>query len=222
MNVLELRNIKKSYDDDIIIDNMSFNIEERSIVAIIGKSGSGKTTILNMIGLLEPVDGGDILLNDKPLPSINSKKATMIRRNQINYLFQSNALINDATALQNLLLAMEFVGGSKKEKIAKIKTVLEELQIGKCIHKKINTLSGGEQQRVAMARCILKPGDVILADEPTGSLDPVMSSLVFELLLKLRDSYGKTIVIVTHDMKLAEKADRIINITEYNKKTRAS
>ena len=212
MNILELKNVSKSYNGRKIIDNFTISIPEKSIVSIIGKSGSGKSTILNMIGMLEKVDSGEIKINGKKLPSINSSLAMKLRRDNINYLFQSFALINDIKVINNLLIAMEFLDISKKEKIHLIDNVLNELDIFDLKNKIVNTLSGGEQQRVAIARCILKPGNLILADEPTGSLDPMMSEKVFSLIKNLRDKYGKTIIIVTHDMNLANKTDKIINL----------
>ncbi|WP_314161159.1 ABC transporter ATP-binding protein [uncultured Gemella sp.] len=212
MNILELKNVSKSYNGRKIIDNFTISIPEKSIVSIIGKSGSGKSTILNMIGMLEKVDSGEIKINGKKLPSINSSLAMKLRRDNINYLFQSFALINDIKVIDNLLIAMEFLDISKKEKLHLIDNVLNELDIFDLKNKIVNTLSGGEQQRVAIARCILKPGNLILADEPTGSLDPMMSEKVFSLIKNLRDKYGKTIIIVTHDMNLANKTDKIINL----------
>lgn len=212
MKYLQIKNISKSFDKKKIIDNFSLDLEKNEILAIVGKSGSGKSTLLNMIGLLEEYDSGEILLKEKPLPNINSKEATLIRRNEINYVFQTNALISSKSVKDNLLIAMEYVKKSKEEKDKDIKEILEKLEILDLIDQKINTISGGEAQRVAIARCVLKPGDLILADEPTGSLDPKMSDEVFKLLLSLRDLYDKTIIIVSHDMKLANNCDRIIDI----------
>ena len=213
MNIIELKNVSKSYDGRKIIDNLTISIPENSLVAITGKSGSGKSTILNMIGLLESIDSGSIKINGNNIPNINSSKATMLRRNTINYLFQSYALISDITVLDNLMVAMEFLDLSKKEKNDKIDKVLKDLDIFILKNKKVNTLSGGEQQRVALARCILKPGNLILADEPTGSLDPKMAEIVFELIKYLRDKYNKTVIIVTHDILLANKADFIVDLS---------
>ena len=217
MNILELKNVNKSYDGRKIIDNLTISIPENSLVAITGKSGSGKSTILNMIGLLESIDSGSIKINGNSIPNINSSKATMLRRNTINYLFQSYALISDITVLDNLMVAMEFLDLSKKEKNDKIDKVLKDLDIFILKNKKVNTLSGGEQQRVALARCILKPGNLILADEPTGSLDSKMAEIVFELIKYLRDKYNKTVIIVTHDISLANKADFIVDLSEMKK-----
>lgn len=212
MKYLQIKNISKSFGKKKIIDNFSLDLEKNEILAIVGKSGSGKSTLLNIIGLLEEYDSGEILLKEKPLPNINSKEATLIRRSEINYVFQTNALVSSKSVKDNLLIAMEYVKKSKEEKDKDIKKILEKLEILDLLDQKINTISGGEAQRVAIARCVLKPGDLILADEPTGSLDPKMSEEVFKLLLSLKDLYDKTIIIVSHDTKLANKCDRIIDI----------
>lgn len=212
MKYLQIKNISKSFGKKKIIDNFSLDLEKNEILAIVGKSGSGKSTLLNIIGLLEEYDSGEILLKENPLPNINSKEATLIRRNEINYVFQTNALISSKSVKDNLLIAMEYVKKSEEEKDKDIKEILGKLEILDLLDQKINTISGGEAQRVAIARCVLKPGDLILADEPTGSLDPKMSEEVFKLLLSLRDLYDKTIMIVSHDTKLANKCDRIIDI----------
>lgn len=212
MKYLQIKNISKSFGKKKIIDNFSLDLEKNEILAIVGKSGSGKSTLLNIIGLLEEYDSGEILLKEKPLPNINSKEATLIRRSEINYVFQTNALISSKSVKDNLLIAMEYVKKSEEEKDKDIKEILGKLEILDLLDQKINTISGGEAQRVAIARCVLKPGDLILADEPTGSLDPKMSEEVFKLLLSLKDLYDKTIIIVSHDTKLANKCDRIIDI----------
>lgn len=214
MNILELKNVHKAFDGTTVIDGLTVSIPRRAFVAITGKSGSGKSTVLNMIGLLEETDGGSIYLCGKKLPGINCSKATMLRRNMINYLFQSYALISDMTVVDNLLVSMEFMELSKREKISRIDKVLKQLDIFPLKMKKINTLSGGEQQRVAIARCILKPGELILADEPTGSLDPHMTEIVFKMIRNLRDEHKKTVIMVTHDMSLAERTDFVIDLNK--------
>lgn len=167
-----------------------------------------------MIGLLEAKDTGKIKIKGKEIPKIESKEATILRRNTINYLFQSFALINDMTIYQNLLLAMKFLNTTDKEKDKKIIEILKKVKLEELKDEKVNTLSGGEQQRVALARTILKPGDIILADEPTGSLDSVSAEIVFNLIKDLSKQYRKTVLMVTHSKDLANQADRIINLLE--------
>lgn len=212
MPTISVRQLSKYYGAKRVIENISFDISDREFVALIGPSGSGKSTLLNLIGLLETVDEGTITIDGEILPQVNSKKATHLRRNVLNYLFQSNALIPNESVSDNLMLALHYTDLTKKEKDKKIKTVLSKVHMESFLESRINELSGGEQQRIAIARAILKPGELILADEPTGSLDPQMAQTAFELLKLLRDEYGKTIILVTHDMDQAQQCDRIIDL----------
>ncbi|MEK4817498.1 ABC transporter ATP-binding protein [Macrococcoides caseolyticum] len=210
--VIELHNVCKSFGERNIINNFSMEIYDKEFISIVGKSGCGKSTILNMIGLLESVDSGEIKIFDKKIPSVNSIAATKIRRNEINYLFQSYALISDMTIMDNLQLALEYTEKSKQQKRKLILSTLKRLGLEHLENAKVNTLSGGEQQRVAVARTIIKPGNIILADEPTGALDPKLANVSFDLIRELRDEYGKTILLVTHNMEQARLSDRIIEL----------
>ena len=212
MPTISVRQLSKYYGTKRVIENISFDISDREFVALIGPSGSGKSTLLNLIGLLETVDEGTIMIDGEILPQVNSKKATHLRRNVLNYLFQSNALIPNESVGDNLMLALHYTNLTKEEKDKKIKTVLSKVHMESFLESRINELSGGEQQRIAIARAILKPGELILADEPTGSLDPQMAQTAFELLKLLRDEYGKTIILVTHNMYQAQQCDRIIDL----------
>jgi putative ABC transport system ATP-binding protein len=211
---IEVLNITKKFGKRYIFKNLNLSVEDGEFVSIVGPSGCGKSTILNMIGLLESSDAGQIKLKGKEIPKIKSNEATMLRRNTINYLFQSFALINDMTIYQNLFLAMNFANITTKEKDIRIEEILKKVQLEKFKDEKVNTLSGGEQQRVALARTILKPGDIILADEPTGSLDSEAAEIAFNIIKDLSKQYRKTVMMVTHSKHLANQADRIINILE--------
>ncbi len=208
--MVEVRNVSKRFGNRQIFENFSLEIERGEFVAMVGPSGCGKSTLLNMIGLLETVDGGSIRIEGRKLPKIDGKKATMLRRNTINYLFQSYALINDMTVLENVLVAMSFVNISSKEKMKKAEEILKRVHLYKVKDQKTSTLSGGEQQRVSIARTVLKPGNIILADEPTGALDEVTANQVFELIKDLSKVYHKTVIMVTHNKELAGRADRIV------------
>ena len=214
VKAIEVLNVTKKFGKRYIFQNLNLSVEDGEFIAIIGPSGCGKSTLLNMIGLLESSDSGQIKLKGKEIPKIESKWATILRRNTINYLFQSFALINDMTIYQNLFLAMNFLNITNKEKDKRINEILKKVHLEEFKDEKVNTLSGGEQQRVALARTILKPGDIILADEPTGSLDSVAAEIVFNLIKDLSKQYKKTVMMVTHSKDLANKADRIINILE--------
>jgi len=209
---IEVLNVTKKFGKRYIFQNLNLSVEDGEFIAIVGPSGCGKSTLLNMIGLLESSDAGQIKLKGKEIPKIESNGATMLRRNTINYLFQSFALINDMTVYQNLFLAMNFSNITTKEKDARIEEILKKVHLEEFKDEKVNTLSGGEQQRVALARTILKPGDIILADEPTGSLDSAAAEIAFNLIKDLSKQYRKTVMMVTHSKNLANQADRIINI----------
>ena len=211
---IEVLNVTKKFGKRYIFKNLNLSVEDGEFIAIVGPSGCGKSTLLNMIGLLEAKDTGKIKIKGKEIPKIESKEATILRRNTINYLFQSFALINDMTIYENLLLAMKFLNITDKEKDKKIIEILKKVKLEELKDEKVNTLSGGEQQRVALARTILKPGDIILADEPTGSLDSVSAEIVFNLIKDLSKQYRKTVLMVTHSKDLANQADRIINLLE--------
>lgn len=212
MSMILVQNVSKKFGSREILKGLSFGIEEKEFVALVGPSGSGKSTLLNMIGLLEPVDSGNIFIDGNVLPKVNSRAAVHYRKTVINYLFQSNALISTASVRENLMLAMTFTNLSKREKEKKIKETLQFVGMGNRLDSKVNELSGGEQQRVAIVRAILKPGHIILADEPTGSLDPAMAQTSFDLIRSLRDQFNKTIVMVTHNFEQAKQCDRIISL----------
>lgn len=209
--MIELVNINKNFGEKTILDNCSFNINPNDFVAIVGESGSGKTTLLNILGLIESVDSGKVKMFDEEYIKPNSIQANKLIRERIGFVFQNFALIDNQTVLYNLLMAMKYRSLKKNEKLVEIEKVLEFVGLGGYQNKKIYELSGGEQQRIAIARAIIKPYDLILADEPTGSLDDVNKQIIFELFEKLNEQ-GKTIIIVTHDFELAKKCKRVLKI----------
>lgn len=212
---LQVDALNKSFGSNTVLHNISFEIESGESVALVGPSGCGKSTLLNIIGLLETLDSGTINLEGKTYPSINSKKATLMRRTEINYLFQSFALINDWKVSKNLLLALQYTKLSKQEQERLIRTALENYGIGEKFDAVVNELSGGEKQRVAIARAMIKPGNLILADEPTGSLDKAMATIVIDSLLDSVHANHKTLLMVTHDMGIAQRCDRIIELPKH-------
>ena len=212
---LQVDALNKSFGSNTVLHNISFEIESGESVALVGPSGCGKSTLLNIIGLLETLDSGTINLEGKTYPSINSKKATLMRRTEINYLFQSFALINDWKVSKNLLLALQYTKLSKQEQERLIRTALENYGIGEKFDAVVNELSGGEKQRVAIARAMIKPGNLILADEPTGSLDKAMATIVIDSLLDSVHENHKTLLMVTHDMGIAQRCDRIIELPKH-------
>ncbi len=212
MSVCELKEVSKSYNSRKIIDSFSFEINQGEMVAITGPSGSGKSTILNMIGLLEKPDAGTINLFGRPAPKINSAKSKLMLRNKIAYLFQNYALVDNETTDYNLNIALEYVKATKTQKREMKIDALSKVGLDETyLKKKIYQLSGGEQQRIAIARIILKPCELILADEPTGSLDAQNRNEIIKILQELNKS-GKTIIIVTHDEYVAGQCKRKIEL----------
>lgn len=205
--MIKVENLEKSFDNKEIIKNFNYEFLDGKITAIVGKSGCGKTTLLNILGLLDTDYKGKVLY-DGVLITNESQRNEFIRNN-INYLFQNYALIDNETVEQNLLLALEYEKLSKNVKREKINEALELVDLNEFNDKKIFTLSGGEQQRVALARVILKKGNIILADEPTGNLDVENTDKVMKILKKLKED-GKLIIIVTHSLSLANECDDVI------------
>lgn len=214
MLAIDFSHVNKKFLEKNVISDFSFQVEKGEFVSLIGASGSGKSTILNMVGLFEKQDSGEIRMYEQLLPNIESREATRLRRDTINYLFQSFALVNNITVAQNLMFAMKFKKGTALEKDKQMRKALDDLGINSLLNTKVSMLSGGEQQRVAIARTMLKNGDLILADEPTGSLDPETADVAFKLIKDLRDKYGKTILMVTHNIEEANKTDRVIEIVK--------
>lgn len=210
--MIELVKVNKSYEKKNIIKDFSLKINKGEIVAITGQSGKGKSTLLNIIGLLEECDSGDVIIDDYKNVKINSNKSTDILRKKISYLFQNYALVDEETVKYNLLLALKYVKVNKKEKINRISGALNKVGLNGYENKRIYQLSGGEQQRVALARVLLKPSEVILADEPTGSLDAKNRDKILDLLFNLNKEDNKTIIIVTHDLEVANRCNRIVKL----------
>ena len=210
-NKCELINVSKSYGDHVVLDNMSIAVGEGEMVAITGKSGSGKTTILNIMGLLEKQDSGVVKLFDEKSPRIGSVGANKLLRTRLSYLFQNCALIDEATVDYNLEIPLIYAKKTRREKQELKMDALKKVGLNISLKQKIYELSGGEQQRVAIARILLKSCDLILADEPTGSLDSENRSEIMRILKELNHA-GKTIIVVTHDRYVAEACDRTINL----------
>ena len=209
MSIVKVEGASKAFKEVKVFENFSMEIKEGSITIINGPSGCGKSTLLNMIGLLDTPDAGTITVmgesNIKPF----SKKAEKLLREKLGYLFQNFALVDDETVEYNLLLAMENVKGVDKK--ASIKEALEKVGLKNYEKKKIYKCSGGEQQRIAIARLLLNPCKLVLADEPTGSLDHENKQVVISLLKELQ-KMGKTIIIVTHDEELMEIGEEHIKL----------
>ena len=209
--MIKLENVTKTIGKKVILENLSLKINQGDLVAIVGKSGSGKSTLLNLLGLIDGDYSGHYEIFSQQNVPVNSVKSQAIIREHISYLFQNFALIDNETVEYNLMLALKYVKLSKKDKVKKIEEILERVGLPSILHQKVSELSGGEQQRIAVARAILKPSQLLLADEPTGSLDPENRDLVLNFLLDMNKE-GKTVIIVTHDAYVAEQCHRVIEL----------
>lgn len=209
--MITINNISKSYAGKSVLSNVSLEIGDGEFVVITGKSGCGKTTLLNIMGLLETPDSGTVTFDGKI--RFSRKDTAMFYRHSSGFLFQNFALIDNESVWNNLKIAVAYLRLSQKEKTKKIHAALVQVGLPKYESKKIYQLSGGEQQRVALARVILKEPRYIFADEPTGNLDAENRDLVFEHLKELRNQ-GRTVIVVTHDTKLAQAdcVDRLIEL----------
>lgn len=210
--LIKLENIEKTYGNKKIFSDYCLNIEKGEFIAIFGVSGCGKSSLLNCIGLLDDIDKGNIFIDGVKINKVNSKVAMLVRRHKIAYMFQTYALVEESSVFENLKLAFEYKKNKKKDIISeKIDYVLEKLDL---LDKKFNyvyELSGGEQQRVAFARVLLQDPEIILADEPTGSLDRCNKLKILELLSE-EHKKGKTIVVVSHDEEIKKYSSRVIEL----------
>ena len=205
-----LKGISKSFGDKILYSGLDLEIEKGKITALVGKSGSGKSTLLNIIGAIEPPDKGSVIINNVDITS--KKKQLEYLRSVVGFLFQNFALIENKTVRENLSI----VHPRYREDISFDNCLAEVGLYGK-LDEKVCSLLGGEQQRVALARLLLKKCQLVLADEPTGSLDKENAEMVFSILRSMSTEHGKTVIIVTHDMCLAQKCDTIIDLDNIRK-----
>ena len=209
MKAIEIKDICKKYGEIEVLKNFNMDVEENEFVCIVGGSGSGKSTLLNIIGLLEKADSGEVIYFNEKSCKPYSNNAVKMLRNEIGYLFQNFALVDDESVYNNLKIALEYTKViNKAEAIA---NALKEVGLSGIEKKKVYKCSGGEQQRIAVARLLLKPCRIVLADEPTGSLDPHNKKIVIDLLLHLKE-IGKTVLVVTHDQEVAAVANKVVRL----------
>lgn len=215
---LEVRNLSKFWDSQagrvIGVTNISFNVRKGEFVSIVGPSGSGKSTLLNMLGALERPSSGQVFINGVDIFSMNDSQAATIRNKSIGFIFQSYNLINRTNVLKNVEFPAIIGGMNKSERRMRATKLLIFLGLRSKIKSKPFNLSGGEQQRVAIARSLMNNPAIILADEPTGNLDTKTGADVFGLLKLLSDKFKRTIVMVTHNAELAANTDRSIHIKD--------
>lgn len=214
--MIELKNITKIYNPKKhnrfrALNGITFSVNDGEFCAIIGKSGSGKSTLLHIIGMLDTFSGGEYFLNGKNVSKFNERAAAKIRARSIGFVKQDFALIDEYSTLDNVMIPLYSIKASDKKKKALL--AIEKLGIINLANKEVSQLSGGEKQRVAIARAIVNDPKIILADEPTGSLDSKTAADIMSVFKRLNDD-GKTVIIVTHDLGIANQCDRIIEISD--------
>jgi len=197
-----------------VLKGIDLHIKEKEIVSIVGASGAGKTTLLQIIGTLDKANEGDLYINNTQISKLSDKKLSEFRNKNIGFVFQFHHLLPEFTALENICIPAWIAGESKKAAEKKAYELLELLNLTERANHKPSEMSGGEQQRVAVARALVNNPKIILADEPSGNLDSHNRKELHEMFFNIRDKFGTTFVIITHDNELADMADRKITISD--------
>lgn len=208
--MIDIVNIHKSYGNLHVLKGINLHINKGEVVSIVGRSGAGKTTLLQIIGTLDDADEGEVTIDGVKLGSLSKKKLSDFRNQKIGFVFQFHQLLPEFTALENIMMPALIGGSSKKEAKRRAEELLEFMHLSERANHKPAELSGGEKQRVAVARALVNNPAVIFADEPSGSLDTKNKEELHKLFFELRDKFGQTFVIVTHDESLAAITDRTI------------
>lgn len=208
--MIESKDITKSYGDLKVLKGVNFTINKGEIVSVVGASGAGKTTLLQILGTLDRADGGDIVFENKSTSALSKKDLAQFRNQNIGFVFQFHHLLPEFTAFENVCLPGYIGKRNKKEVEKRAKELLIQLGLENRIEHKPNELSGGEQQRVSVARALINDPALILADEPSGNLDSTTAKELHQLFFDLRDEFQQTFVIVTHNEDLAKMADRTL------------
>ncbi len=217
--MLRAENIAKDFTDGMrnelhVLNNISFSLDRGETSAIIGTSGSGKTTLLNILGGLDKPTSGHVFLNDADVHKLTEKKRCILRNQHFGFIYQFHHLLPEFTALENVAMPLLIKGGSVEDTKQKAEKVLSDVGLAKRIHHKPGELSGGERQRAAIARALIHQPDCIFADEPTGNLDRKNAVQAIDLIINLNKEYHTSLVIVTHDLKIAEQMDTVYTLED--------
>lgn len=212
--MIEGKNLKKSYGNLVVLNNVSIAVKEQEIVTIVGPSGAGKSTLLQLLSTLDKPDAGEVFFNGKPIHNLKGAEVSKFRNTHIGFIFQFHHLLPEFTALENVCMPAFINGWNKKRAEERANMLLQKLGLENRREHKPNELSGGEQQRVAVARTLMNDPELIFADEPSGNLDTENASMLHSLFLELRETFKKTFIIVTHNPQLAEMGDRVIEMKD--------
>ena len=212
--MIELNNIHKSYETLKVLNGINLHVKKGETISIVGPSGAGKTTLLQLIGTLDKADQGDLIIDDTNINQLNEANLSRFRNESIGFVFQFHNLLSEFTALENICIPAFIKGVSKAEAEKKAKQLLLQLNLKDRSHHKPNMLSGGEQQRVAVARALINQPAVLLADEPSGNLDSKNAELLHQTLISLSQEMGQSCVIVTHNRQLADMTNRKLTMVD--------
>ena len=212
--MIEIENLTKSFGSLQVLKGVNLTIGKGEVISIVGSSGAGKTTLLQLIGTLDKPTGGTIRFNGENLGRLNSKRLAAFRNKHIGFVFQFHQLLPEFTALENVIIPALIAGRKRSEAEREAMELLRVMGLGERAHHKPAEMSGGENQRVAVARALINHPDVVLADEPSGSLDSHNKEELHRLFFDLRDRFGQTFVIVTHDETLASYTDRTLHMVD--------
>jgi lipoprotein-releasing system ATP-binding protein len=215
--IIELKNLTKIYKNGMefrALDNANLQIKKGEFVAIVGPSGSGKSTLMHLIGLLDTPSSGTLLIDDNDVTKMSDKERSEMRNRMLGFVFQYHHLLPDFTALENVIMPLLIAGKNRKEANKIAEKLLKEVGLEDRMDHRPGELSGGQNQRVAVARALSCSPAIVLGDEPTGNLDTKAGDLIYELLRRLNKEYNQTFIVVTHNEDLASKADRIIRLVD--------
>lgn len=217
-NILELKKINKIYGTEIktqVLYDVDLSFEEKSFNSIIGQSGSGKSTLLNIIGTLDKPTSGEVIIDGVDTSRMSNKSLAELRNRTLGFVFQFHYLLPEFTALENVLMPHRIKTGTvTKVIVEEAEEIMRIVGLEKVRNNPSSKMSGGQQQRTAIARALINKPKIILADEPTGNLDSDTTELIYDLMRKINEDFGTTFIIITHDRKIAEKADRIVEIKD--------
>jgi lipoprotein-releasing system ATP-binding protein len=219
-DIIKLEEIKKEYGTVVkteVLHGINLAIEESSFISIVGQSGSGKSTLMNIVGTLDKPSSGEVTISGRKTNKMNKNELAKVRNETIGFIFQFHYLLPEFTAFENVILPYRIKGlKPTKEVVERARELMDIVEISMVRNNLAPNMSGGQQQRTAIARALINNPKIILADEPTGNLDSDTSSKVFNLMRSLNKKYGTTFVIITHDRRIAEETDRIIEIKDGN------